>query len=517
MRNLRLLCTIALGACASKDDPRYWIDRLKDDDPKVVEEAVDQLGKLGKPEAVEPLCALWAKHPREEILTAILTLKDKPGFRKEQAVPTLIAALDFTEETYHAANVAAEALGNFKATAAVPALVAVLDKKLSLKSRANLTKLTAIQALGKIGGPEATDGLLRALERPAEEQDFPIAMAAALALGDIGDPKAVRPLIRGLFYTGRGLQMYANARVALVKIGPPAVPPLIDAHQRHDQDLEEVAKKLEFVPGILEFKTALALGELRDPRAIPALRATLKAPPIGDENEKSRSHNGAITGLGMIGGEEVVPDLVWALEKHPDWHMRAKAAEMLNIVGSRKALPNLLQMAKTGFFMQDGDKYNEVRWASALAFSKIAGPEGYAQLEPIVKATTPEQGRDIFDEALQRLQLPRDCKDDAACYAKALDDPVLAKEEAAAFQLARHPNGASQLGALAAKVGSREPVVRLAVLDAIDRLADTTKGCAECVTRLEEQIERDKRKTTKALGGDIVNEMRCTLARIQKR
>ena len=51
--------------------------------------------------------------------------------------------------------------------------------------------------------------------------------------------------------------------------------------------------------------------------------------------------------------------------------------------------------------------------------------------------------------------------------------------------------------------------------NALDRLAD--KSCKECVTKLEEQIERDKRKTVKAMGGDLVNEMRCTLARIQQK
>ena len=515
MRTLRAICTVALAACASKDDPAYWVDQLTESDPKVVEEAVAQLKKLGNPEAVEPLAKLYAKHPRHEILQAIAALMDKPGFKQEQAIPAFVAALDFTEETYHSANVAAEALGDLKATQAVEALVKVLDKQLPVKSRANLAKLSAIQALGKIGGPTGVDGLIRAMERPAEEQDFPIAMAASVALGNVGDPRAVKPLIRGLFYVGRGLNMYANARVSLVKIGAPAVEPLIAAHERRDADVEALAKKLEFVPGILEFKTALALGELRDPRAIPVLRATLKAKPLGDENEQSRSHNGAITGLGMVGGEEAADELIWALEKHADWKIRAKCAEMLNIVGSTRALPALLKMAKSGFFMLDGDRYNEIRWASALAFSKIATPEGYGQLEPIVKAASPEDGRDIFDEALVRLELARECKEDLACYAKALEDKVLAKQEAAAFQLARRPEAKSQLAALAGRVSSREPVVRLAVLHAIDRLGH--KGCAECMAKLEEQIKRDERKTTKALGGDLVNEMRCTLARIQKR
>ena len=515
MRTIRIFCTVALAACAGKDDPAYWIDQLDDSDTKVVDEAVLQLGKLGNPEAVGPLTALYAKHPRVEILKALVALMGKPGYKREQAIPTFIAALDFTEDTYNSANVASEALGDLKATEAVEALIKVLDKKLPLKSRANLTKLTAIQALAKIGSAASVDGLIRAMERPAEEQDFPIAMAASAALGTVGDPKAVKPLIRGLFYVGRGLNMYANARVSLVKIGAPAVEPLIEAHQRRDADLEALAKKLDFVPGILEFKTALALGELRDPRAIPALRATLKAKPLGDENELSRSHNGAITALGMIGGEEAADELIWTLEKHPDWKIRAKSAEMLNIVGSTKALPKLLQMAKTGFFTCDLGKCNEIRWASALAFSKIGTSEGYAQLEPIVKAASPEDGRDIFDEALVRLELARECKEDAACYARALSDKVLAKQEAAAFQLARRPEAKSQLAALADKVGSREPVVRLAVLNAIDRLGH--KDCATCIAKIEEQIQRDERKTTKALGGDLVNEMRCTLARIQKR
>jgi len=528
MRKVSVLLTLVLAACAGKDDPEYWISRLTDSDPKVVDEAIVQLGRLGDAAGVAPLCDLYAKHPRVEILRAIIALKDSPGYDKERAIATLIAALDFTEDTYNNATLAAEGLGELKATQAVSALIRVLDKPLSVRSRANLAKLAAIQALAEIKSKESVDGLIRALERPAEEQDFPIAKAAARALGEIGDAKAVKPLIRGLFYAGRGLQMYPDARVALVKIGKPAIQPLIDAHERKDPALEELAKKLEFFPGILEFKTALALGELRAKEAIPALSATLKGPAVGDEHEKSRNHNGALTGLGMIGGEDVVDDLIWALEKHKDWKIRAKAAEMLNIVGSTKALPHLLKAAKSGYFTLDGVKYNEIRWAAALAFSKIGEPDGYKQLEPIVKAATPAAGRDIFDEALKRLELARDCKEDLACYVKVFDvdtakltdkevleKGILAKQEAAAFQLARRPEAKSVVAALADKVSSREPVVRLSVLHAIDRLAD--KNCKECIAKLEEQIERDKRKTVKAMGGDLVNEMRCTLARIQQK
>lgn len=495
--------------CGNPNEASYWTKRL--DDPAQEVEAVRQLQRIGDPAAIPALAQLFARKRHPDILRAIVSFKDKAGFQKESVVPSLVAALDFSEEEYNSATVATEAIADLGATEAMDALLALLDKPLPVKSRANLAKLAAIQTLLRLKDVRAVDALVRTMERSPEEQDFLLAKKAAEALGEIGGEKAVRPLIRGLFRASTAHKpMFIEASVALLQIGQPAVAPLIAAHQGKDEELNALAKQLEFKPGIVSHKTALVLGDLRAKEAIEPLRATLRAKSEGPPEDPQMSHRGAIVALGLIGTAETLPDVLGALERHPDWHMRQLAAEMLNIHGSPEALPALLKAAKEAFVVQDGDKYDNVRLAAALAFARSAGIDGYAQLQPLVEAIPQEERDGVWDECLTRLEVSRDCKSDARCYAKALDDAVLAKQESAAFHLARLEGAKSELSALAKKVSTKEEIVRLAVLYAVDRLAD--KQSRDVIEVLTAQIAREK---DKRLAAEIVTEMRRTLARIQ--
>lgn len=495
---------LAAASCGNPNDASYWIKRL--DNPEKELQAVQNLTKIGDPAAVEPLCKLFAKKRHPDILRAIVSFKEKPGFKREQVVPTLISALDFGEDDYNNATIAAEAAADLGATEVIDALGQALEKTLPVKSRSNLAKLSAIQALARLKDKRGVDALIKTMEKPPEEQDFLLAKKAADALGEIGDEKAVRPLIRGLFYASTAHKpMFVEASIALLKIGPPAVQPLIDAHQGKDADLSALATKLQFQPGIMAHKTALVLGDLRAKDAVPALRATVRAKQEGD------NHLGSLDALGRIGDPAALPDIVWALEKHPDYKMRQKATEALLLFGSKDVLPPLLKAAKEGYVVQEGEKYDNVRIAAAMAFARLAGADGYDQLKPIAEAMKKDERDPVWDECLVRLELSRDCKDDAACYGKALDDAVLAKQESAAFHLVTAADGKSQLPALLKKLGTKDEIIRQAVLYALDRLAD--KSCKTCVGALRDQIEREKNVRVRE---DLVMDMRRTLARISR-
>ena len=75
------------------------------------------------------------------------------------------------------------------------------------------------------------------------------------ALGKLGDPQAVPPLIKALGDDWDDVRRAAAE--ALGRIGAPAVPPLIQALGDSDRDVRAVS--------------AEALGKLGDPRAVPAL------------------------------------------------------------------------------------------------------------------------------------------------------------------------------------------------------------------------------------------------------
>ena len=86
-----------------------------------------------------------------------------------------------------------------------------------------------MRALVKIGDKRAVPTLMKILTTSADEQDFLLNQKAALGLAEFRDPQAIPALIKGLFMTGRGTGIFQECRLALVRIGAPAVDPLIAA------------------------------------------------------------------------------------------------------------------------------------------------------------------------------------------------------------------------------------------------------------------------------------------------
>src|SRR6185436_9107229 len=85
----------------------------------------------------------------------------------------------------------------------------------------------------------------------------------------------------------------------LVRIGAPAVDPMIALLQEKNPDIQDMAKKLKFeepppvgTPGVVPHKAAIILGDLRAKKAVPALAARLHQKPRGDE------HRSALIALG---------------------------------------------------------------------------------------------------------------------------------------------------------------------------------------------------------------------------
>src|SRR2546427_12348384 len=93
MRPLALALALSLIACKPRDgnDPKTWIGRLDDNDPKVGVQAVQQLRKL-KAKQAAPQIAMLLKDPllKED---AALALEDLGG---PEQVDALLAAVDTT-------------------------------------------------------------------------------------------------------------------------------------------------------------------------------------------------------------------------------------------------------------------------------------------------------------------------------------------------------------------------------------------------------------------------------------
>jgi HEAT repeat protein len=520
IRKFVLLSTVAglflgMGACTGDpNDPMTWAKKLSN--IREQQEALNQLAKMGveraKP-ALPSLIALYKETKKPEHLEALVRFKD-PGL-----IPLYTEALDFTEDDFDRAIVAAGALGDLReqATEAVPALMKAVEHTLPIKSRANGVRLASIRALAKIGDKRAVPSLSKILTTSADEQDFLLNMKSALALAELRDPAGIPALIKGLFMTGRGANIFQECRLGLVRMGAPAVAPLIELLNEKNPEISEMAKKLDFEkysPGIVPFKAAYLLGDLRSPKAVPALAARLKIPA------KSGEHKAALIALGFIGTKEAVDVLLGTLkDKKADAPTRSAAEDGIYLSGDKRAIPILMETAKSGYVVVGGMKASDLRANAAIDLSRIAGPEHYNEFKALFDKETEVKGK--FGEALDRMQVAKECGDKIECYGKTLNDPQWTRAEKAAFYIGFSGNAQKGLPLLLAALKpvaslsqDRYPVQQ-ALLQSLARLA--TKKDQAVIDALEKQIDRDENAVRLPGARDLLGETRVTLAVIQNK
>jgi hypothetical protein len=359
--------------------------------------------------------------------------------------------------------------------------------------------------------------LSKVLTTSADEQDFLLNMKAALALAELRDPSSIPALIKGLFMTGRGANIFQECRLGLVRIGEPAVGPLIQLLNGKNAEINEMAKELDFdkySPGIVPFKAAFLLGDLRSPKAVPALAARLKIAA------KSGEHKAILIALGFIGTKDAVDVLLATLkDKKVDAPTRAAAEDGIYLSGDKRAIPILMETAKSGYVVVGGMKASDLRANAAIDLSRIAGAEYYNEFKALFDKETEVKGK--FGEALDRMQVAKECGNKIECYGKTLNDPSWTRAEKAAFWIGFSGNAKqglplllSALKPVASLSQDRYPVQQ-ALLQSLTRLA--TKNDKTVIEALEKQIDRDENAVRLPGARDLLGETRVTLAVIQNK
>ena len=507
LNGLRLICVVMIAGCQDPKDPQTWIAKLRK--PEHANAAVRKLVDLNDPVAVKPLCDLFKDFPSATILKAIIS------FKSGDSVPTLIEALDFQEDRYHNATLAAEALADLGAKEAVPALINLLDRKLSIKSRANKAKVSAIAALAKLGGDQAVPALIKIAEGRPEYQDFYLNKRAVMALGTMRAEAAVPVLIRALFMqsTLQGTS-FPQARVALVQIGKPAVAPLIAALKGEDEDLNKMAKELEFKPGVIKYKTTMVLGDLRAKDAVGTLLRLLASADLAQGNNVM----GVVEALGKLRDPAAVAPLISLLRNtKADYKLRIQACAALTVLGDKRAIAPLLETAEKGYV--NGGYWN-LREAAALAYSRIVGSEAAkgvdrlnaVLLDPATKDY--KQTQAVLQEAIDRTKLAIECKDDVSCYANKLSDTKLslAQREKAGIMVGILPGGEKVLSKLVAALPVREPILRQFYLESAKNIGKATDN--DLVAVLRKLVAKDSKRAIKFLGADLATADRIALATV---
>jgi HEAT repeat protein len=237
----------------------------------------------------------------------------------------------------------------------------------------------AAELLGRVGGAKAVPALLETVLATRTE-DSDVREIALRALARIADPRAVEPLIAAL----SSADPWLTARIAdiLTRHGDAAVDPLIT--------LLTVSS-----PHAGRAWAANVLGEVRAPRAFPALVRALNDPHdevrgkaatalgrLGDRRAINHLLEHLLTDpapfvrvriaftLGQFGGPEVIDRLVHAL-RDPAWWVRVRSVEALEQIGPAAEGPLLVAL---------DDPDTTIRSRAAAALERLGVPDSLVRM-----------------------------------------------------------------------------------------------------------------------------------------
>lgn len=319
---------------------------------------------------------------------------------KKKDIDGLVTALNY-EKDPDVRSRAAPVLGEIGDSRAVEPLIEALKSDTWWQVR-----YFAAEALGKIGDKRAVESLIGALKQWTFANDAWVQKNAINALGKIGNERAVEPIIDCLKQEHWKKQEYEkilaqvdwkslNERAQavyltvtaewdeVVKIGEPAIEPLIQALKDEDYDgrwkAAEALDKLGWKPSseVDRCYYLIAKRELKELVKIgkPAVESLIQS--LKDRKESVRGE--AAEALGEIGDERAVGPLIHAL-KDEDWTVRGKAVVSLWEIGDERAVESLIHVLKY-------DPEFFVRKAAAWALGEIGDKRA---VEPLIQALKDE-------------------------------------------------------------------------------------------------------------------------------
>lgn len=370
--SVRAAAALALGNARSPEAASFLLGHLDDADPEVRHAVIAALEDLGDARAVVPLIGRIQEQRaalRRQAADALGALGDS------RAVGALIVALADADASVRAA--AAAALGKLAAADAVWSLSALLERESDPEVQG-----AVLDALGAIGTQSAVDAALEALSLPRPQRErveralsragelaLPAlerclfqptesgaAQVCVAALGRIGGPRASELCERAL---RQGAVDAADALAALGAAGQAVALPTV----------------LEFLGSAVprERRAAIdAAGQLLD----PSREAGLAVEPIAQALERadgSRLERAALLGLlGQTGSARAATSLRAAAEAS-DEYLRVVALEALGEIGPSGSDAVLLSALTAGSF--------PTRYTAALALRRVGS---HASITPLL-------------------------------------------------------------------------------------------------------------------------------------
>ncbi len=502
---------VILTGCDDDTQPEYWVKKL--DDPAKRPAAIkrltqfyeDGLTKANKdPEAPEmkallakivaPMAAQYVKgdlddKTRTELLKALANTRDPAA---KEAI--LKATVDFAAGKANAEEMtqAAIYIKQLKVKeAAGPLLDAFLKIKVSDKTLGP-PYLAVKQAMLVIPDQAWKPKLIELLNRPIPNVDGkapdPKLMAdaknevywqnvAAELLGELKAAEAVKPLFKIVMLPEKKT-VAGSAVVALIKIGKPAVPPLLDIIAGKDNEMAELAKKAGENSKYAHIQTAaLVLGSIG--------RADARDPLIAALNNADNDAVRAVIGREMS-KLPTSPEAVKALESTfekvavdalipPGDPARIVIAEAAEKFMDSSIVPwALQQVGKLKTAKGSKEDIDNIQAALLQTAMKVMKKD---QVDDVKKAVDAEGG-DLEKQAFAKAaDLVNACADNVGCYLGKIEDPAVQEKKGefigikAAYMLGMLGNDATK-----AEIMKRFPKVqslgiKAALLGTIDHLS----------------------------------------------
>jgi HEAT repeat protein len=524
---------LVLVGCDDESQPDYWVKKL--DDPAKRPAAIkrltqfyeDGLTKSNQNRETPEMKALLAKivGPMAQTYikgdlddkTRIELLKSLANTRDPAAKDAIIHALKaFAAGKAHHEEMTQAALyvKQLKLKeAAGPLLDAFLKIKVSDKELGP-PYIATQDAMMAIADPAWKTKLIELLNRPIaaidEKKPDPKALAeaknevywqtvAAALLGELKAPEAIKPLFM-VVVTPEKKTVAGTAVVSLIKIGKPAVLPLLDILSGKDAAVVAASKKAG--PNAYIQNAAIVLGtigrsEARDPM-IAALNAADKddvRAVLGREMSKLPTSPEAIKALEGAFEKVAVDALVG--QGDPARVVVAEAAEKFmdsSIVPWALKQVTVLKTAKGE--KQDIDNIQVALLQSAM---KVMKKDQVDEVKKLIDA----EGDDLTKKAFQQAaDLVNSCADNVGCYLAKIEDPAVQEKNGqfigikAAYMLGMLGNDSTKAELVKRLPKIKNDGVRAAAIQVIDHLSPN--GDKKIADELLEYVETKMARGDKA-------------------
>ena len=519
--SVAMSATILVACHAAEDDPSGQADELKD--PVRRQNAIRNLQKIWSKAlqdsdsdrssagvqavldaTVEKIAAAYVEN-RMDNQNGLAMLDLLKEMRDPRAIPALKEALDWRAEVNEehairaAQTIAVLDVPADKKDELAAALGVSLEKVRQARPIDNRMRVEMIRALGALETRAATPILTRVATAQVEEQNFLINRLAAQQLGQLADPAAVEPMIKALFLfapNNPGMRMNDVAAETLVRIGRPSLEPLLallrgenaeanaiaEAYIAAVRQRDEQAASQMSVQQVVGSEATFTLGALGFPEAYDALVAETAA------EDTFRKVNGSIALVRLNLSDAQVDQVREKLRvvygsTSNDFEGVAFKAQLI------AAMRSLYDEGFLPFFLEqvsNADLHPQVRLEAVNAYALLASKTEMQALDQWMQRNTEDSYYENFRTTVAKpSEVANECDVDLACYLGKMSDSDKDVVRKAAFMIGRLGQGnADAIARLTEKLAHTEIEVRLAALNALDRIA--TSGAPAAVAKIEE-------------------------------